>query len=122
MIYTNVTVKVNNNGTASSNNKVVLYRGDREVEIQMTITGNPFIFQDSVFAQLIIRRDNAAPVITGISPLKDNKVILTITEQNIDEISEVGSYAYQISHYYSEYIILLLLLLNQHRFYVFLHR
>ena len=99
MIYTNVTVKVNNNGTASSNNKVVLYRGDREVEIQMTITGNPFIFQDSVFAQLIIRRDNAAPVITGISPLKDNKVILTITEQNIDEISEVGSYAYQIRLY-----------------------
>lgn len=99
MIYTNVTVKVNSNGTASSNNKVVLYRGDREVEIQMTITGNPFIFQDSVFAQLIIRRDNAAPVITGISPLKDNKVILTITEQNIDEISEVGSYAYQIRLY-----------------------
>ena len=99
MIYTNVTVKINNNGTATSNNKVVLYRGDREVEIQMTLAGNPFIVESSTYAQLIIRRNDAAPIITGIAPLRDSKVILTITEANIDELTEVGSYAYQIRLY-----------------------
>ena len=99
MIYTSVNVKINSNGTATSNNKVVLYRGDREVEIQMTLTGNPYIVKESTFAQLIIRRENATPIITGIAPLKDSKVILTITEENIDELTEVGSYAYQIRLY-----------------------
>ena len=99
MIYTSVNVKINSNGTATSSNKVVLYRGDREVEIQMTLTGNPYIVKESTFAQLIIRRDNATPIITGIAPLKNSKVILTITEENIDELTEVGSYAYQIRLY-----------------------
>ena len=99
MIYTSVNVKINSNGTATSSNKVVLYRGDREVEIQMALTGNPYIIKESTFAQLIIRRDNATPIITGIAPLKDSKVILTITEENIDELTEVGSYAYQIRLY-----------------------
>ena len=99
MIYTNVTVRINNNGTATSSNKVVLYRGDREVEIQMTLAGNPFVVESSAYAQLIIRRNNAAPIITGIAPLRDSKVILTITEANIDELTEVGSYAYQIRLY-----------------------
>ena len=99
MIYTSVNVKINSNGTATSSNKVVLYRGDREVEIQMSLTGNPYIIKESTFAQLIIRRDNATPIITGIAPLKDSKVILTITEENIDELTEVGSYAYQIRLY-----------------------
>ena len=99
MIYTSVNVKINGNGTATSSNKVVLYRGDREVEIQMSLTGNPYIIKESTFAQLIIRRENATPIITGIAPLKDSKVILTITEENIDELTEVGSYAYQIRLY-----------------------
>ena len=82
MIYTSVNVKINSNGTATSSNKVVLYRGDREVEIQITLSGNPYIIKESTFAQLIIRRDNATPIITGIAPLKNSKVILTITEEN----------------------------------------
>lgn len=99
MIYTNVTVKINNNGTAISNNKVVLYRGDREVEIQITLSGNPFVIQNSTYAQLIIRRPDTSPIFTGISPLQDSKVVLTITEENIDELIEIGSYAYQIRLY-----------------------
>lgn len=99
MIYTNVTVKINNNGTATSNNKVVLYRGDREVEIQITIAGNPFVVENSTYAQLLIKRPDATPIFSGIAPLKDSKVILTITEENIDELIETGPYAYQIRLY-----------------------
>ena len=102
MIYTNVTVKINNNGTATSNNKVVLYRGDREVEIQITISGNPFVVENSTYAQLLIRRPDATPIFSGIAPLQDSKVILTITEENIDELIETGPYAYQIRLYDEE--------------------
>lgn len=102
MIYTNVTVKINNNGTATSNNKVVLYRGDREVEIQITIAGNPFVVENSTYAQLLIRRPDATPIFSGIAPLQDSKVILTITEENIDELIETGPYAYQIRLYDEE--------------------
>ena len=102
MIYTNVTVKINNNGTATSNNKVVLYRGDREVEIQITIAGNPFVVENSTYAQLLIRRPDTTPIFSGIAPLQDSKVILTITEENIDELIETGPYAYQIRLYDEE--------------------
>lgn len=102
MIYTNVTVTINNNRTATSNNKVVLYRGDREVEIQITIEGNPFVVENNTYAQLLIRRPDATPIFSGIAPLQDSKVILTITEENIDELIETGPYTYQIRLYDEE--------------------
>ena len=100
MIYTQVTININRDGTATSDRKVMLYRGDKEVEIQMSLVGNPFIIQDKTFAQFIIRRENNTPVIiTDMSMLKDSKVILKITEQYIDELTEIGSYTYQIRLY-----------------------
>lgn len=96
MIYTNVTVKILNNGTATANTRVLLYRGDREVEIQFSLVGNPFIVERSAFAQLIITRTKGGPIFTNISAVKDSKVILTITEDNIDEMTEIGFYNFQI--------------------------
>ena len=96
MIYTNVTVKIHNNGTASANTRVLLYRGDREVEIQFSLVGNPFVVERSAFAQLIITRTKGGPIFTNISAVKDSKVILTITEDNIDEMTEIGFYNFQI--------------------------
>lgn len=99
MIYTQVTININRDGTATSDRKVMLYRGDKEVEIQMSLVGNPFIVQNKTFAQLIIKRENDTPIVTDMSMLKDSKVILKITEQNIDELTETGSYTYQIRLY-----------------------
>ena len=96
MIYTNVTVKILNNGTATANTRVLLYRGDREVEIQFSLVGNPFVVERSAFAQLIITRTKGGPIFTNISAVKDSKVILTITEDNIDEMTEIGFYNFQI--------------------------
>ena len=96
MIYTNVTVKILNNGTATANTRVLLYRGDREVEIQFSLVGNPFIVERSAFAQLIITRTKGGPIFTNVSAVKDSKVILTITEDNIDEMTEIGFYNFQI--------------------------
>ena len=96
MIYTNVTVKILNNGTATANTRVLLYRGDREVEIQFSLVGNPFIVERSAFAQLIITRTKGGPIFTNISAVKDSKVILTITADNIDEMTEIGFYNFQI--------------------------
>ena len=102
MIYTNVTVKILPNGTATSNTKVLLYRGDREIEIQFTLVGNPFIVEQSAYAQLIITRTQGGPIFTNLSEVKDSKVILTISEDHIDELTEVGFYNFQIRLYDSE--------------------
>ena len=102
MIYTNVTVKIHPNGTATSNTKVLLYRGDREIEIQFTLVGNPFIIEQSAYAQLIITRTQGGPLFTNLSEVKDSKVILTISADHIDELTEVGFYNFQIRLYDSE--------------------
>lgn len=102
MIYTSVNVRINSNGTATSSNKVVLYRGDREIEIQFTLIGNPFIVEQSAYAQLIITRTQGSPLFTNLSEVKDSKVILTIAEDHIDELTEVGFYNFQIRLYDSD--------------------
>ena len=108
MIFTDRTIIVQK-GTSSINDTIVLYRGDKEVEIRFTLNeGSPFRFgsgaspniiekTEAAYGQLIIKRPNDLPAIfSEVAPTNEGKIVFTITTEMIDEITEVGNYSFQI--------------------------
>ena len=108
MIFTDRTIIVQK-GTSSINDTIVLYRGDKDVEIRFTLNeGSPFKFgsgaspniiekTEAAYGQLIIKRPNDLPAIfSEIALTNGGKIVFTITTEMIDEITEVGNYTFQI--------------------------
>ena len=108
MIFTDRTIMVKN-GTSSINDTIVLYRGDRDVEIRFTLNeGTPFKFgsgaspniiekTEATYGQLVIKTPGALPpIFSEVTPTIGGKIIFTITAEMIDEITEVGNYTFQI--------------------------
>ena len=108
MIFTNRTVKVKR-GVSSINTPIILYRGDREVEIRFTLKEEaPFMFNketgsniievsEAAYGQLVIKTPNDLPAIfSEVAPTSEGKIVFKITGEMIDEITEVGNYSFQI--------------------------
>ena len=108
MIFTDRTVTVKR-GISSINEPVVLYRGDKEVEIRFTLKEKaPFIFNketgsniievsEAAYGQLVIKTPNDLPAIfSEVAPTSEGKIVFNITGEMIDEIAEVGNYSFQI--------------------------
>ena len=108
MIFTDRTITVKR-GISSINEPIVLYRGDKEVEIRFTLKEKaPFIFNKEVdsniienseaaYGQLIIKAPNdLPPIFSEVVPTNEGKIIFNITGEMIDEITEVGNYLFQI--------------------------
>ncbi len=97
MIYIERTVTINN-GSSSIDEQIVLYKGDKNVEIQFTIKNNPFKQKNGVtatYGQLVIDRA-VYPIFSEVSKLSNNKVLFVVTGDMIDELIECGSYNFQI--------------------------
>ena len=108
MIFTDRTVIVQK-GISSINDIIVLYRGDKEVEIRFTLNeGSPFKFSsrtssniiektEAAYGQLVIKTPNNLPTIfSEVAPTNEGKIVFKITGEMIDEIDEVGNYSFQI--------------------------
>ena len=108
MIFTDRTVIVQK-GVGSINDTIILYRGDKEVEIRFTLNeGSPFKFSggassniiektEAAYGQLIIKAPNNLPAIfSERAPTNEGKIVFKITGAMIDEITEVGKYSFQI--------------------------
>ena len=108
MIFTDRTITVKK-GASSIDDTIVLYRGDKEVEIRFTLSeSSPFRFGSGVnpniiekteaaYGQLVIKTPNDLPsIFSEIVPTNEGKIIFTITAEMIDEITEVGNYTFQI--------------------------
>ena len=108
MIFTDRTVIVQK-GTSSINDTIVLYRGDKDVEIRFTLNeGSPFRFgsetssniiekTEATYGQLVIKTPGTLPpIFSEVMPTIGGKIIFTITAEMIDEITEVGNYTFQI--------------------------
>ena len=108
MIFTDRTVIVQK-GTSSINDIIVLYRGDKNVEIRFTLSeGSPFKYgsgaspniiekTEAAYGQLIIKApENLPAVFSEVAPTNEGKIVFTITGEMIDEIDEVGNYSFQI--------------------------
>ena len=108
MIFTDRTVIVQK-GTSSINDTIVLYRGDKNVEIRFTLSeGSPFRYgsgaspniiekTEAAYGQLVINTPNGLPAIfSEVAPTNEGKIVFKITGEMIDEIDEVGNYSFQI--------------------------
>ena len=108
VIFTDRTVIVQK-GTSSINDTIVLYRGDKDVEIRFTLNeGSPFRFgsgaspniiekTEAAYGQLVIKTPNNLPAIfSEVGPTKEGKIVFKITGEMIDESAEVGNYSFQI--------------------------
>ena len=107
MIFTESTIKISNN-VSKMDSTIVLYRGDKNVEIRFTILQSPFKYSNTVatnviestnasFGQLVIKTPNdKPPIFSDVSATKEGTVLFTITKEMIDEIEELGVYTFQI--------------------------
>lgn len=109
MIYTasKVTIK---NYQATIDKTIILYRGDRNVEIQFEILEsvyrqyrvegtNVISNLNASYGQLVIQKPDYTHILSDIAPTQDGKVIFTIPGELIDEAVEVGQYTFQIRLY-----------------------
>ena len=111
MIFTDKTITIRDNKSTIDSN-VILYRGDKDVEIRFTIVESPFKYRSSVnliettdasWGQLVILNSTTSNVIiSDIAPTDEGKVVLKITGEMMDEVSEVGDYTFQIRLYDEE--------------------
>lgn len=92
--------------TASLSESIYLYRGDRNVDILFTITdakfkfneysGNILVESTAKYATVNVLKPNGTTFSSEKLAITDNKVVLTINQQFIDEITEVGTHLVQI--------------------------
>lgn len=101
MLYAKVVLWVKQDETLSDS-KVILYRGDKNVDIEFTLKSVDYVLTESAFAQLILTRPYATSVFSEIFKIGDNKVTIRITGDMIDELNEKESYAIQIRLFDSE--------------------
>lgn len=95
MLYARVVLWVKEEETISDS-RVILYRGDRNVDIEFTLKSVDYVLSESVEAQLVLVRPHAKSIFSKMHEINQNKVTFTITGDMIDELSEIESYAIQI--------------------------
>lgn len=104
MIHTSRTVTV---GKTESiiNEPIVLYRGDREVEVEFAIVGSKFTFSkggnvikstNATHGQLVVDTPTGENMFSEVTECHEGKVVFIITKEMIDELAEVGLYSFQI--------------------------
>lgn len=106
MIYTNAVIRVK--GYESSINKpIIIYRGDKNIEVMFEIKNSVFrqyksnatnmiLDLNASYGQLVVLKPNNTYVISDITETKDGRIIFVIPPELIDEYSEVGLYTFQI--------------------------
>lgn len=100
MLSTECTISIKR-GTSKINTPIVLYRGDKNIEVKFHIKNNPFIADSSIkYGQLIIRLPEAGIVIfSQINKFDEEVVSFILPEDMMDEIIEVGLYTIQLRFY-----------------------
>lgn len=108
MIYTERVVTIKNTD-AMIDSVVILYRGDKDVEIIFKIIDSKFKFRSTkgnvidntqaAFGQLAILNPSGSNVISDVSPCGEGLVIFKMTGEMMDELTEVGRYSFHIRLY-----------------------
>lgn len=106
MIFTDRTIRVTN-GQSQINAPVILYRGDKNIELRFKIVDCPYVYSKTIdnvvelskasYAQFVINVPNSgSPIFSDINVIENGYATFTMTAEMIDEISEVGTYTFQI--------------------------
>ena len=106
MIFTERTITVVND-SATINKPLILYRGDKNIELKITIVESQFKFRstgasnvietsNASYAQLVINTPYNSPIFSEVTATENGTVIFVISAAMIDEVREVGAYEIQI--------------------------
>jgi hypothetical protein len=98
LIYIERTIEIKKN-IAKIEEPIILYKGDKNIELQFMIENNPFKYKSGVeltYGQLVVKRPKADPIFSEVAKLSNNKVLFVVTGDMIDELSELGEYDFQI--------------------------
>ena len=98
MLYARVNLTVREERTYSDR-KIMLYRGDNNVDIEFNLTSIDYVVDNSKYVQAILTRPYAPSIFSELFALEDNKFILTITGDMIDELTELEMYSMQLILY-----------------------
>lgn len=106
MIYTERQVAIRDS-VASIDSVVILYRGDKDVEIIFKIVDSKFKFNkgnvidntQAAYCQLAILNPNGNNVYSEITACDEGKVTFMMTGEMMDELSEIGKYSFHIRLY-----------------------
>ena len=98
MIFATVNLTIKEDESVCDEN-ITLYRGDRNVQVRFVLVNNIFKVVNQTYAQMIIIRPSKESLFTQTERIANDTVVLTITEEMIDELKEVGSYTFQIRLY-----------------------
>ena len=87
--------------TSNINAPIVLYRGDKNIEVKFHIKNNPFIADSSIkYGQLIIKLPETGLVIfSEINKFDEEVISFMLPKDMMDEIVEVGLYTIQLRFY-----------------------
>jgi hypothetical protein len=105
LIEKEVTVTIDGRN-ASLSESIYLYQGDKNIDILFTITdakfkfneysGNILVESTAKYATVKVLKPNGDTFTSNKLAITDNKVILTIDQMFIDEITEIGIHIVQI--------------------------
>lgn len=104
MIHTSRKITIDDKQCAIDS-PIILYRGDREIEVEFTIVGNRYTFHkdgnviestNASFGQLVILTPYGGRLFSDITKCEDGKVTLLIKKEMTDDLIEVGFYSMQI--------------------------
>lgn len=105
MIFTERTVTIKN-VESTIDSVVILYRGDRDVEIIFKIIDSKFKFSSSkgnvidntqaAYGQLAVLNPNGNNIFSEVVPCQEGKVIFKMTGEMMDELVELGYYSFHI--------------------------
>ena len=98
MLYARVNLTVREERTYSDR-KIMLYRGDNNVDIEFNLTSIDYVIDNSKYVQAILTRPYAPSIFSELFALEDNKFVLTITDDMIDELTELELYSMQLILY-----------------------
>ena len=98
MIFATVNLTIKEDESVCDEN-ITLYRGDKNVQVRFVLVNNIFKVVNQTYAQMIIIRPSKESLFTQTERITNDTVVLTITEEMIDELKEVGSYMFQIRLY-----------------------
>jgi hypothetical protein len=95
MLYAKVNLAVKQDRTFS-NRKIMLYRGDSNVDIEFTLTSSDYVLSECKYIQAVLTRPYAPSIFSEVFELKENTFVLTITCDMIDELTELETYSMQL--------------------------
>lgn len=110
MIYAIAKVTIQNNYKATIDRPLILYKGDKNIEVQFEIVES--IFRQykqegpntidnlgASYGQLVIQRPNFSYALSEISETKEGRIVFVIPPEMTDENIDLGSYTFQIRLY-----------------------